>query len=637
MSASDSTERYRSIVETAVDAIVTIDETGVIDSVNPATETLFGYAAEEMVGHNVSMLMSEPQASEHDGYLRRYLAGGEPRIIGIGREVVARRKDGSTFPMHLAVGQMEVDGRTMFTGVIRDLSDRFAAEEALRASEERYRAIIDTAVDGIIGIAADGTLADFNRAAERIFGYSAAEVVGRNVRMLMPEPDHSAHDGYLRRYLAGGEPRIIGVGREVVGLRKDGSTFPMHLGVSQVRHGGERRFAGIVRDMTDLRAAENEARAQRDYVAAVVESLQDGLLVRELDGTIGQVNARFCEMVGFPAEELVGAGPPFPYWPDGMTDPLNAVAPGGGEVDLTFLRRDGAQLTVLVTAAPVRGEDGTLLRYVETIKDVTARRKAQEELRRSEAAQRESEGLLAAERDAQRLKDEFLAMVSHELRTPLAAVVGYLELAMADVDDPAVRDLLEVAERNGRRLSALVRDILLVAQADAGRLSLDMRPVPLGELVSQAVRAARPSAGAKGIELQDAVAANPTMRADPDRLGQVLDNLISNAIKFSPSGGRVRVTLESGPSWVRITVADDGPGIPAEEVGRLFEPFYRARQPSQEAVPGSGLGLAVVKAIAEAHGGTVGVDTELGRGSAFRTELPLDAAGRPFAPVGAAA
>ena len=188
-----------------------------------------------------------------------------------------------------------------------------------------------------------------------------------------------------------------------------------------------------------------------------------------------------------------------------------------------------------------------------------------------------------------------------------------------------MRDLLEVAERNGHRLSALVRDILLVAQADAGRLGLDMRTVALGDLVAQAVTAARPSATAKGIDLEHEISGNPSIHADPDRLGQVLDNLISNAIKFTPSGGRVRVALVIAQSRARITVSDDGPGIPGEECERLFEPFYRARQATKDVVPGSGLGLAVVKAIAEAHGGSVSVESEVGRGSVFRADLPLDA------------
>ena len=161
-----------------------------------------------------------------------------------------------------------------------------------------------------------------NPAAESLFGYPAGEMVGRNVRMLMPEPYRSDHDGYLGRYLAGGEPRIIGIGREVTGIRSDGSTFPMHLAVGEMRLAGARMFTGIVRDMTDLRAAEHEAARQRDYVSAVIESMQDGLVVRTLDGTIAAVNPRFCELTGISADELVGSRPPFPYWPEDATDPL---------------------------------------------------------------------------------------------------------------------------------------------------------------------------------------------------------------------------------------------------------------------------------------------------------------------------
>ncbi len=487
-------------------------------------------------------------------------------------------------------------------------------------------------MDAIVTIDERGRIESVNPATERLFGYAAHEMVGRNVRMLMTGPDAARHDDHLARHLAGGEPRIIGIGREVVARRADGSSFPAHLAVGEMEVSGVRMFTGVVRDMTELHQAEREAARQRDYVLAMIESMQDGLVVRGLDGVIVQVNRRFCELVGFSSEELVGSLPPFPYWLPGAADPLDLLGTGGAEMELTFQRRDGSPIAVMITASPVDDPQGGSTTYVESVKDVTDRRAAERVLV-AEAAQRQSEALLIAEREAQRLKDEFLAMVSHELRTPLSAVMGYLELAISDVADPDVRDLLLVAERNGRRLNALVRDILLVAQADAGRLGLDLRTVALGDLVSQAVAAARPSAAAKGIHLEKEIDVNPAMRADPDRLGQVLDNLISNAIKFSPSGGSVRVGLTAGAEHARITVSDDGPGIPADERERLFEPFYRARQATQDVVPGSGLGLAVAKAIAEAHGGTIAVESDLGRGSAFRADLPLAADAGDAAPV----
>ena len=335
--------------------------------------------------------------------------------------------------------------------------------------------------------------------------------------MLMDGPDAAAHDGHMARYGAGGEAHIIGIGREVRARRKDGSTFPVHLAVGEMTEGGRRMFTGMMRDLSDLRRAESEAARQRA--------------------------------------------------------------------------------------------------------------KADEELRRREAEERRSEALLAAEREARRLKDEFLATISHELRTPLTAVLGYLELAIADVADPDVRELLEVAERNGRRMHSLVRDVLLLAQANAGRLRLDMRSVELDELVRHALVAARPAADARGVTLEDEILGSATVDADPARIAQVLDNLISNAIKFSPDGGRVRVGMRIRSALARITVADEGPGIPADQHVRLFEAFYRAPQASRDQVPGTGLGRAVVKAIAEAHGGTVGLARGTGRGCVFHADLPLAASG----------
>ncbi|MGE5270351.1 MAG: PAS domain-containing protein, partial [Thiohalocapsa sp.] len=217
---------FRAVVEAAHDAIVAIDANGAMRSVNRATERIFGYRSDELIGRNVRMLMPEPYAGEHDGYLANYLRTGQRKIIGIGRDVFGRRKDGSVFPMYLAVGEAEVEGERLFVGIIRDISDRHAAESALRERESRLRSILDTVPDAIVVIDAQGAVESFSPAAERLFGYASAEVQGRNVSMLMPSPYREAHDAYLARYLTTGERHIIGIGRVVVGLRKNGETFP---------------------------------------------------------------------------------------------------------------------------------------------------------------------------------------------------------------------------------------------------------------------------------------------------------------------------------------------------------------------------------------------------------------------------
>jgi two-component system sensor kinase FixL len=255
-------ERLAAIINTTVDGIIVIDAQGRIEAFNRGAERLFGYPESEVLGRNVSMLMPSPYHDEHDTYLKRYLTSGEARIIGKGREVSGRRCDGTVFPLHLSVGEMRIGGQRKFTGMLHDLSERVRLEGQLGSSEARWKAIIDSAVDAIIVIDAHGGVETFNPAAERLFGYSAEEVLGRNVDMLMPSPYREEHDTYLARYLATGRAKVIGVGRDVPGRRKDGRTFPLHLSVGEITVHGERKFTGILHDLTGRVQMEEQLREQ---------------------------------------------------------------------------------------------------------------------------------------------------------------------------------------------------------------------------------------------------------------------------------------------------------------------------------------------------------------------------------------
>jgi len=267
--------RWQSIIDSAVDGIIVIDARGRIEAFNPAAERLFGYSEAEVLGRNVSMLMPSPYRDEHDAYLERYLTTGNARIIGIGREVSGLRRDGTVFPLQLSVGEMVVAGERKFTGIVHDLSARVRLEEQLRSSEARWRAVVESAVDGIIVIDRRGHIEAFNPAAERLFGYSAADVVGRNVNILMPSPYKEEHDRYLEQYLATGDAKIIGIGREVTGRRRDGTTFPLHLSVGEMVVDGEKKFAGIVHDLSarvlmEAQLREQTALARLGEMAAVI-------------------------------------------------------------------------------------------------------------------------------------------------------------------------------------------------------------------------------------------------------------------------------------------------------------------------------------------------------------------------------
>lgn len=273
--ATARAERLDAILNTTVDGIIVIDASGTIEAFNRGAQELFGYTESEVLGRNVSLLMPSPHHEEHDQYLARYLTTGEARIIGVGREVLGRTRDGRIFPVHLSVAEMRIGGERKFTGMLHDLTKRARLEGQLGASEARWRAIVDSAVDAIVVIDAHGTVEEFNPAAERLFGYRAAEVCGRNVDMLMPSPYCEEHDTYLARYLATGRAKIIGSGREVKGRRKDGSAFPLHLSVGEMTIDGQRKFTGILHDLTDrvqmeARLSEQAALAKLGEMAAVV-------------------------------------------------------------------------------------------------------------------------------------------------------------------------------------------------------------------------------------------------------------------------------------------------------------------------------------------------------------------------------
>jgi two-component system sensor kinase FixL len=273
--ASARAERLDAILNMTVDGIIVIDAKGRIEAFSRGAQDLFGYHEEEVLGRNVSILMPSPHHEQHDTYLERYLTTGDAKIIGIGREVTGRRRDGTVFPVQLSVREMRIGGERKFTGMLHDLTKRANLEGALGASEARWRAIIDSAVDGIIVIDAPGRIEAFNHAAERLFGYTIDEVLGRNVDMLMPSPYREEHDTYLSRYLATGRAKIIGSGREVQGRRKDGTTFPLHLSVGEITVQGERKFTGILHDLTarvqvEGRLREQEALAKLGEMAAVI-------------------------------------------------------------------------------------------------------------------------------------------------------------------------------------------------------------------------------------------------------------------------------------------------------------------------------------------------------------------------------
>jgi signal transduction histidine kinase/HAMP domain-containing protein len=340
-------------------------------------------------------------------------------------------------------------------------------------------------------------------------------------------------------------------------------------------------------NVVSLRRALTAARVNR----AVLDATPDPVGLLDLDGELVAENA--------PMAELWSAG-----------EPVDAAA---GDVDREV--RDEVvfgERTYSRYAAPVRDSDNVHMGRLIVLRDVTA------------------------ERESERLKDEFFALVSHELRTPLTSIIGYLELVRGEEGlPPDAARFLAVVDRNATRLLRLVGDMLFVAQVEAGRLSLERADVTLHDVVRDCAEAARPAAERGRIALETDIEPVPALIGDRDRLGQLVDNLVSNALKFTPEGGTVSLRLRDSPDAAIVEVADDGVGIPETEQDQLFDRFFRSSTAQTKAVPGAGLGLAIVKTIAEAHGGHVVLRSRPGAGTTVTVTLPYSptSAGDPDARV----
>ena len=263
------------LLESATDAMIIIDREGRIIVANPTIERLFGYPRQELTGKSMEILLPERFRQKHHFNLTDYFAQPHARAMGAGMELLGRHQDGREFPVDVSLSPLKTEQGLLVMATIHDITRRKQAEEALRESEARMRAIFDTAVDGIVTIDERGTIERFNPAAERMFGYTEAEVTGQNVSMLMPSPYHEAHDGYLAHYLQTGEKKIIGSGREVVGLRKDGTSFPMDLAVGEMLLSERRMFTGTVRDISKRKQAEEQRALLMNELESANEELKN--------------------------------------------------------------------------------------------------------------------------------------------------------------------------------------------------------------------------------------------------------------------------------------------------------------------------------------------------------------------------
>lgn len=482
-----------------------------------------------------------------------------------------------------------------------------------------FGALIATAVDGIIVIDALGNVQVFNAACEILFGYEPGEVIGRNIKMLMPEPYRGEHDGYLSHYRKTGERRIIGFGREVVGQRKDKTTFPMYLSVGESAHAGERFFVGIIRDLTALKS-EIALRQDADrLLAQIVESSHDAIISKTLEGEIMSWNGAAERIFGYTQSQAVGRHISLLIPPDRLAeeDAIVAQLRAGRGIDhfeTVRRRKDGRDFAVSISVSPVRDSAGRIFGASKTVRDIGEKKEAEARLQAlqselAHAGRLNSMGLLSS-------------AIAHEINQPLTAATNFVSAARRVLDASAegsvnkAKDLIDKAAAQTLRAGAIIRNLReFVEKRESNR-----RLENIDDVIEEAIALAFVGTAGSGAKVVLDLAPDvPPVLVDKVQIQQVLVNLMRNAIEamqvVESRELNVGTLLETGV--LCVTVRDSGPGLPDEVQANLFQPFVTTKE------KGMGIGLSICKSIVEAHGGRMSVQSKPGCGACFVIHLPL--------------
>ena len=650
-----SEERLQVTLNSIGDAVIATDADGLVTILNPLGEHLTGWVNTDAVGRpieEVFKIINQTTRLPVSIPVRQTLADGTIQSLANHTLLISRDNTecsiaDSCAPIRGHDG--EVVGSVL---VFRDVTAEDSTSRAMRDGNAQIQAIFNTVGEGIITVrVGSGTVERANLAAEKMFGYPPSGFVGVKFDALIPEVSVDRDIDLVEYFSAPDAATAAGLGRETLGLRPDGSSFPLEIAVRELWLGGIRYITCILRDISTRKRIADSLLKTSALQDAIFNSANFSSIATDANGVIQIFNVGAEKMLGYTAIEVMNK-----ITPADISDPQELIAraqelsielgtpitPGFEALvfkasraiediyELTYIRKDGSRFPAVVSVTALRDEQDTIIGYLLIGTDNTARKRIEAErlLLEQELLDKNVElerAKFIAEK-ANLAKSDFLSSMSHELRTPLSAILGFAQMMETGTPQPTDSQKRSIDQilKAGWYLLELINEILDLAQIESGRLSMSLEPVSLAEVLCECEALVEPQAGKRGISLAFTHFDIPCIvMADRTRVKQVLINLLSNAIKYNRTGGTVSVeSTLTDTNLIRISVRDTGEGLAPEQLAQLFQPFNRLGKESNDE-QGTGIGLVVSKRLVEWMGGVIGVESTVGTGSVFWIELNL--------------
>jgi two-component system sensor histidine kinase/response regulator len=604
-------------IEQVAESVVITDAQAKILYVNQAFSRMTGYAREEVLGSSPRLLKSDQQDPAFYRDLWKTITAGQ---IWHG-ELINRRKDGSLYTEEMSITPVREGGGavTHYIAIKQDVTARRAAEDA----QQLLAAIVESSEDAIIGHAPDGVIVTWNRGAERLFGYRAEEVIGKSAALILP-PDKADLFPRVTERLKRGET-ISQWEVECVGKHKDGIEVSLSLSPIPNAAGQLAAVSAIARDVAATKKAEHDLRASEKRYRLLFERNQAGILCTTPQGRILDCNGALATMLGYdsPADLLGRNATDFYCRSEARKHMLHELMSQNAltNLEVELRRKDDSRFWVIANMTVVEHDSDAVV-IESTLLDITYRKRVEAQLREAKEA---------AEAASQ-TKSEFLANMSHEIRTPMNGVIGMTELLLDTPLTPEQREYLSIVAASGRSLLAIINDVLDFSKIEAHKLDLHNSSFDLRSNIDTTLQEFRLRAAQKELRLACHIEPDVPARVvgDPVRIRQILVNLVGNAIKFTGHGGvtvRVsRVGQAEGSIDLQLSVSDTGMGIAPEKQKVIFDPFTQADNSTTRQFGGTGLGLAITVQLVGLMGGTVRLESEVGKGSTFHVTVRLGAA-----------